>query len=827
VDLIAFANSECSDTSTFQDLVVLEGPRTTIQVPNDTIVCETEMVSLIGIGEGLYDFLWDLGDGNVISGGQAVMSDTINYMYTLPGTYTPTLSVTDDRGCGTAYQASFTIQIVEFEINLDINPGPFCTGDTVDLNAIITSDILLDKQEWNLPGSDQITQAGSSSFATYSVPGMYMVEFVGGHAFCDDTLRQMIQIDAAPAADFFLDSRGDCVPFSVDFTDNSLGPVTNWEWDFGDGNSSTDQNPSHNYTVFQDSFVINLVVSTSAGCADSTNLTIFAGQGVAFNLSPDTSICQGEAVQLNVNFIDDPTGTTYSWIPDPTLSCTDCMATIVSPTVTTTYTFMVDDGMGCSGSQSVTVNVIPIPVISLTDDTDLCLGDSLLLSANGGDDLSSYIWDSTRPGLSCYNDCDDPLAIPQVTTTYVLTIDNGGCVSTDSVTLFVGTAISNFATGDALICDGDVTPLSVNAGNNPVWLNPDGLSCSECPNPNANPTMTTEYIVEVESNDGCPSRDTVTIEVVILGNSAMGNGNFAWSPAADLDNPAISNPIATPTQTTTYTVTVFAGTCSDTSSVTVEVIDKAEIQTFEYTLCIGDTIQIEAIGTATQYMWDPDPTLSNPSVANPLVFPTETTIYTVTGSLGSCTGDTAEAIVNVVGNLEILGPDEVTVFPGQPKAINVSTLNGTNVTYMWSNPEFLSCSGCPNPTIISGNDDFELLLTVVDNDSGCSETKSIRVTVDGECSPDMIVAPNVFSPNEDGINDIFIPQLVLPLEIVSFTVLDRWGGIRYYDTNLATGWDGWSQGQAMDAGVYIYFIEAVCPFDGVPIVKSGDVTLVR
>ena len=84
----------------------------------------------------------------------------------------------------------------------------------------------------------------------------------------------------------------------------------------------------------------------------------------------------------------------------------------------------------------LTINVLPFPapVVTISNDTTICANDAAQLFVSGGNNVFEYSWDESRPGLSCYENCNNPIALPETTTTYVVTVTNTfGCSSTDSV----------------------------------------------------------------------------------------------------------------------------------------------------------------------------------------------------------------------------------------------------------------------------------------------------------------------------------------------------------------------------------------------------------
>ncbi|OWY24832.1 T9SS C-terminal target domain-containing protein [Sphingobacteriales bacterium UPWRP_1] len=121
---------------------------------------------------------------------------------------------------------------------------------------------------------------------------------------------------------------------------------------------------------------------------------------------------------------------------------------------------------------------------------------------------------------------------------------------------------------------------------------------------------------------------------VQLEGSAFGGNIIEWSPAASLDDAGILNPIATPTQTTTYTLTVinpFVG-CEDSDQITIFVAGEVFADAGpDVEFCPGDAIQLGGGGTVgATFSWEPANGLSDPNSANPVAFPAQTTTYTLT-----------------------------------------------------------------------------------------------------------------------------------------------------------------------------------------------------
>lgn len=152
----------------------------------------------------------------------------------------------------------------------------------------------------------------------------------------------------------------------------------------------------------------------------------------------------------------------------------------------------------------------------------------------------------------------------------------------------------------------------------------------------------------------------------------------------------------------------------------------------------------------------------------------------------------------------------------------------TGVTIRWSPADDLSCSDCPDPMLYP-TESKSYLLTITDS-AGCSAQDNLNVFV--RKSRDLYI-PTAFSPNGDGINDVFCLYAGFEAKrITSFKVFDRWGGILHQvDGPLEIGddqcgWDGTVNGKLLNAGTYLYAI-SVEFIDGEEVLFAGEVTLVR
>ena len=296
------------------------------------------------------------------------------------------------------------------------------------------------------------------------------------------------------------------------------------------------------------------------GCSSSYTQSIDVISSPTASAGLDQTICEGQTTILTASG-----GVSYLWsngLTTPSIT--------VNPNSTTTYSVQVTGINGCSSNDEVTVFVNSRPSIQFTGDTTICVGGSTQITVSG---VNSVYW---SPSIGVSN----PLALnptfnPASTTTYtVYGTDGNGCVNTKTVTLVVRNPVSVNAGPDLVSCGSPITlTATASAGSAYSWSN--GQSGSSI---TVNPLSTTNYIVTVTDLNGCSGLDTVTVYVPVLftgGNRNICRGasttisaslanypgnhnqlNYQWSPSIGLSNSNSSNPTASPSQTTVYTVTI-------------------------------------------------------------------------------------------------------------------------------------------------------------------------------------------------------------------------------------------------------------------------------
>lgn len=344
---------------------------------------------------------------------------------------------------------------------------------------------------------------------------------------------------AQPVADFNFTNV--CIGNATFFTDASTG-ATSWYWTFGEGGSSSQQNPIYNYSI-PGNFTVTLVVG-DAGVYDTIQKIVSVFPIPTINVSGNQSICIGTSTGLTASG-----GVTYNWSPSTGLSSSTVSSPIATPTSTTTYTVTATDANGCVGNNMINITVNPLPNINAGADQVICSGDGFTPNATGG---VSYTWDNgANQGTTIY---------PSTTTNYtVIGTDMNGCQGTDNLVVNVSPAI---------FLSDVVTSVSCNGGaDGTITITPSGgiapYTYSWMPNPATtqfiNNLIAGTYTVTVTDANGCTEQlNSVVTEPVPLvttlipadiscfgANDGMINSNtnggtlpysYAWSNGSTTQN---------------------------------------------------------------------------------------------------------------------------------------------------------------------------------------------------------------------------------------------------------------------------------------------------
>lgn len=388
----------------------------------------------------------------------------------------------------------------------------------------------------------------------------------------------------APVADFVFAPTSTCIDQNIVFTDASTNNAgATYDWNFGPNATPQTANTPGPHTVTFSALgdqTVSLTVTNAEGSSTSTQ-TVTVTPGPTVTASPDVQICDGGSTIISA------TGAgAYTWDNGLGIGAQHS----VSPTVTTTYIVTGVDAQGCSGTDSVTVVVEGVgPTLTTSSIDAVCFGTSTGQASvvAEGNDPFTYSW--------------APLGGNQATASnlfpgnYTVAVtDANGCTSTGNVTVGSPTQIQANATITNTDCNQNngailLDPSGGNGNYSYAWL-PGGTTGQLIANIGAGNYQVTitdgnacsqQFNFVVDFNDDFivsinpPSASINYQEFVQLTSTvtpAVSGATYSWTPTQGLSCTNCPNPIASPTETTTYTLTVTAPNgCSQSAQVFIEV----------------------------------------------------------------------------------------------------------------------------------------------------------------------------------------------------------------------------------------------------------------
>jgi len=254
--------------------------------------------------------------------------------------------------------------------------------------------------------------------------------------------------------------------------------------------------------------VYNVIVTDTNSCKNLDSVKVQVLPDPAISKSSDTTICKGIKVSLFASG-----GINYLWNPGAGLSNPNISNPVAAPANSTKYYVTVTGANGCKSNDSVLIAVRPDPVFKVDPSTvNLCLGDSVTLTASGGD---KFLW---TPSNTLSNATAAMVsAFPSTYTNYKVTITETTCNNIDSVfakvyvNLKPTTKVSK--TNDVNCILGE-SKLNASGGVNYKWSPVTGLSDINIANPVASPAQTTIYYVKVTNENGCSKDDSIEVKVL-------------------------------------------------------------------------------------------------------------------------------------------------------------------------------------------------------------------------------------------------------------------------------------------------------------------------
>ncbi len=218
---------------------------------------ETINFTNLSSGPGILSYEWQFGDGGTSTAANP------SYTYLTGGSFNVTLITQSSSGCVDTLIKPAAI-VIKNVVSDFTGPTSICQGVTATFTN--TSVPVSAGSSWDF--GDATFSNVTNPAKIYSAPGIYSIKLVNSYGSCADSVTKQITVLGLPTPDFNAADVTDCkVPFTVNFSDLSTG-ATGWSWNFGDGGTSTLQNPSHTYTSLGN-YNVTLIATGANGCSDS------------------------------------------------------------------------------------------------------------------------------------------------------------------------------------------------------------------------------------------------------------------------------------------------------------------------------------------------------------------------------------------------------------------------------------------------------------------------------------------------------------------------------------------------------------------------------
>lgn len=427
--------------------------------------------------------------------------------------------------------------------------------------------------------------------------------------------------------------------------------------------------------------------------------------------------------------------------------------------------------------------------------------------------VTSWLWDfgDNSPTSTTQNPNHTYMNPGTYTVTLVVSTTTGcNLFDYDTATLVitVTTGPTVTITNPVSICSGASTTLIATGGGIYQWST--GATTASI---TESPTITTTYTVTVTVGQCVGTATTQIVVTSLTGTvslpvsicpgtnatlSAGGGSTFLWQPGGMTTGTVSVNPTAS----TTYTVIVSDGGCSDTLQVQVSLLAAPVVTVTDAQTCEGGSVVLVATG-GDAYLWSPGNMTGSSISVSPLTSGTYTVIAT---NLSGCTSTGTGSVTVYSGPVAGFTTDPSDLEPGEFTVYFQNTSTGA-VSWFWDFGDG-NTSTLEHPQHTYQNPGTYIIWLIVTNANGCTDSISRTVEVTADWS---LYLPNAFTPEGNGLNDVFyaVGENIAEFEMYIF---DRWGNQIFHSLSMDHGWDGKVQGGSSDKivqeDVYVWKVRA-------------------
>ncbi|MEO8770789.1 MAG: LamG-like jellyroll fold domain-containing protein [Ferruginibacter sp.] len=579
-----------------------------------------------------------------------------------------------------------------------------------------------------------------------------------------------------------------------------------------------------------------IVTGTGANtCKANDTVTITVHPQPAVSTINDISICRGDSIQLTTN----STAENNQWAPALSVSNPTILNPYFHDTVSQQMIITGTNATGCFAKDTVNITVKPLPLVQTIPDSALCGAHNITLTTTGA---QAYSWvpatDLSNAGIA------SPVFTGTTTQTYTVTgTGANACKASDTVTITINSVPVVSTITNNNICKGDSIQLISNSNaTSSHWSPATSVSNPNTINPYFVDTVSQTMIITGTNNStGCFSTASVNITVKPTPNvqsipdftscsvntvtlTTTGAQTYSWTPATNLNDPTIANPVFT--GTTGVYIYYVTGTapngCIAKDTVTVTIAAKPVFNAPENkTICANESVQLDGNnGTTYEYLWTPATHLSNATIVDPMADPVTTTTYTLIVRDETCNYDSTFSVRVTVNPLPIVSASKSNDLDcGTPES-QLTAFGASQ--YTWIPAEGLNDYTIYNP-IASPYVTTQYIVVGTDM-NGCKNKDTVIVRRKGGKYFGFNV-PNSFTPNRDGLNDCWGVTYWGETKNFHLMIFNRWGEKVFETHTVSECWDGNYKGNPSSIGNYVYYLsgETLCG----NVTRKGNLLLIR
>lgn len=874
VKLVGTSNDRCMDSST---QAVSVDPNTNIGfslnqdsqcfVGNDFIIANNSSLAV-----GTYTASWDFGDASSSS-----LLNPANKTYsTFSNAYTIELITQTDKNCLDTLSKAiglFENPLVDFSINdsaqcLDNNSFVFSNSSSIDLGTL---DYDWDFDDGNSSILNNPTHSYSASNTNYMVKLIVMSDFG-----CSDSLSKTAIVHPEPVVEFTINDSTQCLQsnsMQLSNTSSISNGTISYLWNFGDGNTSASNSPLHTY-IAVGNYTIKLVATSDNGCKDSFTkpVELYPSPTADFNISDFDQCFKGhEFILTNNSSI--PTGTlNYDW--DFGDGTTSTMVNVSSKVYSSfmdsaTIQLVTRSAEGCidSVSKKVYLFVDPIANFNVNDEHQCLVGNQFVFSNTSANvnAASTYNWDFDDGNSSVLENPSHTYLNEHLNRMVQLIVTSDqNCRDTQNLRVSIApNPVANFSINDSTQClsgnSFNFTEMgSISLGTyNLAFDFGDGNTSNNSPTNHSYASANSyNVLLTLTSDSGCTSSTTKNVEVYQMpsvdftinddeqcleGNSfsfadiSSGKGVGAtsnWFLDGNLENNGTSyNTSFTVSEIGNHNVkllVITSNACSDSIEKVVTVIEHPNIMlTGDDEVCLNEQVSLNASSSqaSTNFTWNSSN--GNAGTGNPINILGNTAgninVNVQATNNQGCITDSSFTNRIMVNDLPV--PVIDTTLVSLRDGVELAFIDATNIPIQSRTWQFIPSWTGSNPRevfILKDTATYQASLTLIDT-NGCAGTteESFFIVI-----PNNYYLPSAFTPNDDGLNDVFKIPGYINVQSFSMRIFNRWGEILFETTDPNQGWDGTANGIKVMDGTYGYMIE-ILDFNQKKIFRKGSITILR